>query len=172
MLTWKMRSQGSKALLSENCFEKCPGLSLWLWFDALLPSQSPHELPVMLFFWRNPVLSVLVVLVQTALPWPCCAAVLAILFLITLLGLIYKFSKKEEENTWSSAGWFVWLPGFGLLLCLWVLDFSMLCLILNSNPIVEEKILIFHTEWHYLRSSKHSCWFPSPQTWWFKNLLE
>lgn len=43
-------------------------------------------------------LSVLVVLVQTALPWPCCAAVLAILFLITLLGLIYKFKKKKKKT--------------------------------------------------------------------------
>lgn len=56
-------------------------------------------------------LSVLMVLMQTALPLPCCAAVVTILFLITLLGIIYNLKTKKKILVLHLAG----LCGFQVL---------------------------------------------------------
>lgn len=109
MLTWKVRSQGSKALLGENCFEKCPGLSPWLWrCSAAFPELSwAHSHYVLL----EESFTFSVSGVSAALPLSCCAAVVNILFLITLLGPIYNLKTKKKRLVLHLAG----LCGFQVL---------------------------------------------------------
>lgn len=151
MLTWKVRTQGSKALLGENCFENCPGFTLWLWLDVLLPLQSPHKLSHDVLLEEFCAFCVTVVSADsfaTALLYCCSYHSLPD---ISLLGFICSLKTKEKKILVLHLAGLCGSHVLGFALPLF--DFSMFCLILNSNPIFEEKVFIFHTEWHYLWSS-------------------